>query len=71
MRINRFYIHKNCTVVRGIRTRVTPATERGQSFNEHGYQAGAFIYVTFTSLVQDIDKSQNFGEDSVSVQTFP
>jgi hypothetical protein len=46
MRINRFYIHKNCTVARGIRTRVTPATERGQSFNEHGYQAGASINVT-------------------------
>ena len=55
----------------GIEPTLPQLTEKGQSFNEHGYQAGAFIYATFTSLVQDIDKSRNFGEDSVSVQTFP
>ena len=55
MNINRFWIHKNCTVIPGNWTRATPATWRGQSFSEHGYQAGAFINDNFTSFMQNID----------------
>ena len=55
MNINRFWIHKNCTVIPGNWTRATPATWRGQSFSEHGYQAGAFINDNFTYFMQNID----------------
>ena len=46
----------------GIEPTLPQLTEKGQSFNEHGYQAGAFISANFTSFVQDINESQIFGK---------
>ena len=45
----------------GIEPTLPQLTEKGQSFNEHGYQAGAFISANFNSFVQNIVKSQIFG----------
>ena len=54
----------------GIEPTLPQLTEKGQSFNEHGYQAGAFISANFNSFVQNIVKITKDHELASTTVTF-